>query len=220
MLSQAAMMASSGWDGQDHHMAQAPDDEFQQFLDISGMGDEMQFDFNGFQDGAAQSMMNRQREEAQALMNNAGNNPMMNQPQGMMQNQPTHMNTSGPGTQGQMMPTSAPGPDSISNIDAQIQYLQQQKFHQQQRQLHEQRNAFYQTHHHTRSIPPTPQSLELASGTGQFYGQTDQIPRDVYDRNYSHQRIKEQQDVSRKSVARALSRRICESIQHVLNACC
>jgi len=196
MLSQGAMMASSGWDGQDHHMAQPPDDEFQQFLDISGMGDEMQFDFNGFHDSAAQSMMDRQREEAQVLMNSQASNNMMNQQQGMIQNQPSHMNTSGPGPQQQMMPTSAPGSETISNIDAQIQYLQQQKFHQQQRQLQEQRNAFYQTHHHTRSIPPTPQSLELASGTGQFYGQSDQMPRDVYDRSYNHQRIKEQQDMA------------------------
>lgn len=196
MLLDIVMMASGGWDGQDHHMTGAPDDDFQHFLDISSMGDELQFDFNGFQDGATQVMLNRQREEAQALINDANNNPLMGQAAGMMQGQASHMNAGAGAAPGQMMPTSAPGSDSITNIDAQIQYLQQQKFQQQQRQLQEQRNAFFQSHHHTRSIPPTPQSLEMPPGSGQFYTQTDQMTRDVFDRTYNHQRMKEHQDVS------------------------
>lgn len=80
-----------------------------------------------------------------------------------------------------------PNPDPISNIDAQIQYLQQQKFQQQQRQLQEQQAAFFSNHNH--SVPPTPQSLEMPNS---FYSQAEQVSQPgVYDPGY-HQRMKEQ----------------------------
>jgi hypothetical protein len=193
-----AMMTSNGWDGQDHHMAAAHEDDFGQFLDISSMGEGMQFDFNGFQDGTAQTMMARPREQPDAIMGDSTNPSMLSQPGNVMHN-PQHnhtpMSQAGSSHASQMLATSAPPSDSISTLDAQIQYLQQQKYQQQQRQLQEQRNAYYTTHSH--SVPPTPQSLEMPPNSRHFYSQQQQDQMS-YDRGYrqqQQQRLNEQ-DVS------------------------
>lgn len=165
-------------------MGAAQDDDFGQLFDMSGMGDGMQFDFNGFQ-------ANGQREQQDSLMGDSNNAQMIQQgaaPQQMMHNQTPMSSAGGQHSHNpQMMPTSAPGTDSISTLDAQIQYLQQQKFQQQQRQIQEQRTAYF-THNH--SVPPTPQSLEMPPGSGHFY-----THEQLYERGYHQQRMKEQ-DVS------------------------
>lgn len=186
-------------------MTAGPDDEFNQFLDMSSMGNmgdgNMQFDFQGFQDNSAhgthgqhsQSMMTQSRQ-GDAIMADSDVSNMIPRSDGLLQNHTPAMSTSvsHPSIAAHMLATSGP-PDSITNIDAQIQYLQQQKFHQQQRQLQEQQATFYSSHHH--SVPPTPQSLEMPPGSGQFYSQPEQVPqRGAYDRSY-HQRLAEQQDV-------------------------
>lgn len=179
------MMASTGgWDGQDHHMATGgPEDEFGHFLDISSMGDGMGFDFNGFQEGAA---------DGQQHIMAQGDPAMMHDPSAAA---PVPSTSAGGHVPSQMTPVSAPNTDTISSIDAQIQYLQQQKFQQQQRQLHEQRTAYFSSQN--RSVPPTPQSLEMPPGSGHFYSHGDQMAQDVYERGYHHQqRTREQQDVS------------------------
>lgn len=197
------MMASATWDAQDQHMASAAEDEFNQFLDMSGMAtmaDGMQFDFHGFQDGSSQPMMNQHqhqhqhphRQQADAIMGDADSSHIIPRSDGLLQNHTPAMVTTA-GMQAQLLATSAPT-DSISSIDAQIQYLQQQKFHQQQRQLQEQRATFFANQSH--SVPPTPQSIEMPPGSGQFYSQEEQMrQRTSYDRGY-HQRMSEQQDVS------------------------
>lgn len=200
-----AMMSSAAWEGQDQHMATASDDDFHQFLDMTGMGTipdatAMQFDFHPFNDGssaAPQPMMasapHRQQQQqphqasstGDALMTDSDPSAMIPRSDGLLQNHTPAMSAV---SHPSMLAASAP--DSISNIDAQIHYLQQQKFHQQQRQLHEQQATFYGTHAH--SVPPTPQSLEMPPGSGQFYSQAEQMPqRTVYDRGY-HQRMAEQ----------------------------
>ncbi|GJN77948.1 phosphorus acquisition-controlling protein [Purpureocillium lilacinum] len=189
-------MASAAWDGQDQHMAAAGDDEFNQFLDMSGManmGDGMQFDFHGFQDSTAQPMMaqSRQHQQHDSIMADSDPSHMIPRSDGLLQNHTPAMTTAA--MPAQMMATSAPS-DTISSIDAQIQYLQQQKYQQQQRVLQEQRATFFSNHSH--SVPPTPQSLEMAPGSGQFYSQPEQVARQgVYDRGY-HQRVAEQQDMA------------------------
>ncbi|OAQ72467.1 phosphorus acquisition-controlling protein [Pochonia chlamydosporia 170] len=195
-------MASATWDGQDQHMASTTEDEFNQFLDMSGMGnmgDGMQFDFHGFQDGSSQSMMNQHhhqhqhRQQTDAIMGDADSSShIIPRSDGLLQNHTPAMVTTA-AMQTQLLATSAPS-DTISSIDAQIQYLQQQKFHQQQRQLQEQRATFFASQSH--SVPPTPQSMEMPPGSGQFYSQAEQMPqRTAYDRGY-HQRIAEQQDMA------------------------
>ncbi|KAM0246608.1 hypothetical protein ACHAQJ_010148 [Trichoderma viride] len=182
------MMSSATWNTQDQAMAAASEDDFQQFLDISGManmGDGMQFDFQGFQDDGSHSIMAQPRQTADAIMSDTDPSSMIARSDGLLQN---HTPAMAP-MPSHMMATTA-SREAISNIDAQIQYLQQQKFQQQQRQLQEQQATFFTNHGH--SVPPTPQSLEMTPGSGHFYSQAEQMPsRGAYDRGY-HQRMAEQ----------------------------
>lgn len=181
-------MSSAAWNPQDQAMAAASEDDFQQFLDISGManmGDGMQFDFQGFQDDGSHSIMAQPRQATDAIMGDTDPSAMIARSDGLLQN---HTPAMAP-LSSHMMAASA-SHEAISNIDAQIQYLQQQKFQQQQRQLQEQQATFFANQGH--SVPPTPQSLEMTPGSGQFYSQAEQIPsRSAYDRSY-HQRLAEQ----------------------------
>ncbi|KAL7787539.1 hypothetical protein V8C37DRAFT_264009 [Trichoderma ceciliae] len=182
------MMSSATWNTQDQTMAAPSEDDFQQFLDISGignMGDGMQFDFHGFQDDAPHSIMAQPRQTADAIMRDADPSSMIPRSDGLLQN---HTPAMAPMPSHMMAATASR--EAISNIDAQIQYLQQQKFQQQQRQLQEQQATFFANHGH--SVPPTPQSLEMTPGSGRFYSQAEQMPsRGAYDRGY-HQRMAEQ----------------------------
>ncbi|KAI1022409.1 hypothetical protein LB503_000870 [Fusarium chuoi] len=179
------MMSSTAWNGQDQTMASTSEDDFHQFLDMSSMGslgDGMHFDFQSFQDGSAQGLMNQARDAPDTIMTDSDNPGLMSTPNTMPMSTSTVQST----IPAHMM---TPASDPISNIDAQIQYLQQQKFQQQQRQMQEQQVAFFHNHNH--SVPPTPQSLEMPN-SGQFYSQAEQIPTSgAYDRSY-HQRMKEQ----------------------------
>ncbi|KAL7913154.1 hypothetical protein GGI35DRAFT_279089 [Trichoderma velutinum] len=180
------MMSSATWNTQDQAMAAASEDDFQQFLDISGMtnmGDGMQFDFQGFQDDGSHSIMAQPRQTADAIMSDSDPSNMIPRSDGLLQN---HTPAMAPMPSHMMAPSASR--EAISNIDAQIQYLQQQKFQQQQRQLQEQQATFFHGH----SVPPTPQSLEMTPGSAQFYSQAEQMPsRGAYDRSY-HQRMAEQ----------------------------
>ncbi|UKZ80883.1 hypothetical protein TrVFT333_008648 [Trichoderma virens FT-333] len=182
------MMSSATWNTQDQTMAAASEDDFQQFLDISGManmGDGMQFDFQGFQDDGSHSIMAQPRQTADAIMSDSDSSSMIPRSDGLLQN---HTPAMAPMSSHMMAPSASR--EAISNIDAQIQYLQQQKFQQQQRQLQEQQATFFANHGH--SVPPTPQSLEMTPGSAQFYSQAEQMPsRGAYDRSY-HQRMAEQ----------------------------
>ncbi|CAK7207266.1 hypothetical protein SEUCBS139899_010076 [Sporothrix eucalyptigena] len=224
-----AMMGSSAWNGQDQGMHPASDEEFQQFLDMNGMGnlsDNIQFDFADFQNaspGASHLIHTSMAPTSDTLdtpMTGAHNAP------GLLAQATTgplpdssltgtagihgasHTHTIHPAvTTGAsahasiattMMPTVTPT-DAISEIDAQIQYLQQQRMQQQQRQVEEQNIAFFARQSHI--VPPTPQSLELQAGNQFFHspdprnqhqpGQTQQ--QAIYER---YQHFKEQQDMS------------------------
>ncbi|KAM4059058.1 helix-loop-helix DNA-binding domain-containing protein [Hirsutella rhossiliensis] len=177
------MSSSAAWHGHaGQHPAGGDDDDLNHFLD---MADGMHFDLHAFHDAAPpqpSSFMARHQPDivmpdaahSQANLLGRHHTPVM--------------------TDASMMATPAPDA-SIPNIDAQIQYLQRQKLHQQQqqRQLHEQRSAFF---HQSHSVPPTPQSLEMHPASSSFFSQPDHVPRHaVYDRGY-HQRMTEQQDMA------------------------
>ncbi|KAG6088728.1 hypothetical protein E4U15_005269 [Claviceps sp. LM218 group G6] len=136
----------------------------------------------------------QQQQQPDTIMADADISHILPRSDGLLQNHAPTMTTA-TGMPNQLLGTSAPG-DSISSIDAQILYLQQQKFHQQQRQLQEQRVTFFSppTHHH-HSVPSTPRSLDLPPGSGQFYSQTKQMSQRSYDRRY-HQPMSEQQDMA------------------------
>jgi hypothetical protein len=198
-----AMMDSSGWNPQGHQGLQpGPEDDFQQFLDIGSMGnlaDGLQFDFQDFQNAGGPTLMSQaQREQMDTPMGGTDQPVVMQGSNSVVSNQITQMTTgaSHP-TIPTMMPTplQAPSDPSILEIDAQIQYLQQQKLQHQQRQIHEQQTAAYFASQRP-GVPPTPQSLEMQANNHQFYS-PDHVAQQhaVYDNRF--QRLKEQQDVCR-----------------------
>lgn len=213
------MMDASGWTTQDQSLPAGGDDDFNQFLDMGGMGgmgETLQFDFQDFGAGNATSMMQQSHREHMDTQMGGTDNPMvMTGPNGGHQNHQQHQHqqqqqqhqqqqqqlamttaTAHPSIPAhQIIQMPAPG-DPISDIDAQIQFLQQQRLQHQQRQLQEQQvHAQQQAAFYARQnqVPPTPQSLEMPPNSGHFYSQ-DQRSQNVFDSRY--QRMKEQQDVS------------------------
>lgn len=198
------MMDPGAWNGQDQTLSSAGDDDFQQFLDMGGMsslGDGLPFDFQDFGGTNSTSMMHQPH-------NDTMDTPMSNS------NVPTIIARNDMGPQGQMSPmTSAPSHsgistqimpphhttrDPISEIDAQIQYLQQQRLQQQRRQLaeqerqfHQQQAAFYAAQQQRNIVPPTPQSLEIQAAN-QFFAQQDRTHSSGMFDGYQH--LKEQPD--------------------------
>ena len=111
------MMSSTPWNGQDQTMASAGDDDFHQFLDMSGMGslgDGMHFDFQTFQDGSAQGLMSQPRDAPDTIMTDSENPGLMSAANTM----PMSTATGQPTIPAHMM---TPASDPISNIDAQLQ---------------------------------------------------------------------------------------------------
>lgn len=191
------MMESAGWNDQGHPMHPSADDDFQQFLNMNGMdslSEGLQFDFGDFQHPNGGSMMQvAHRETLDTPMSGTDGSVLLST---AMHNQMHPMTTapSNPAIPSNMMSTSA-SVNAISDIDAQIQFLQQQKLQQQQRQLEEQQAAFF-AQQQSRMVPPTPQSLEIQAGNHQFYTtQPDRAAQqhqhqDMFER---FQRMKEQQ---------------------------
>lgn len=192
-------------------MGSAPEDDFQQFLDMSSMGeiahmgnmhDSMAFDFNSFQDPAVtQPILQQNRDQSDTIMGETGSHTMIGRGGGMMPDQTPPLST-GPRSQmpvsQHMMPmstlASAPTADPLGDIDAQIQYLQQQKFQQQQRMMQNHQATYYGTQ--SRSVPPTPQSIEIPPGSGRFYPQTEHAAQgNGFDSGFQ-QRLADQHDVS------------------------
>ncbi|KAG8165389.1 hypothetical protein KVR01_005664 [Diaporthe batatas] len=191
------MMESAGWNDQGHSMHPSAEDDFQQFFNVNSMdslSEGLQFDFGDFQHPAGGGMMQVAHRETldtpmsgtdgSVLMSTAMHNPM----------HPITTAPSNPALPASMMSTAA-SVNAISEIDAQIQFLQQQKLQQQQRQLEEQQAAFF-AQQQSRMVPPTPRSLEIQAGNHQFYtAQPDRAAQqhqqqDMFER---FQRMKEQQ---------------------------
>jgi hypothetical protein len=196
-----AMINSAAWNGQDQSMSSASDDDFQQFFDIgmSNMGDSMQFDFHDFNTQNGPSMMqSSHRDTVDTPMSDASassvvahNNMGVHSQLPTMTSAPSH-----PTVPSQTLPHQHTPSDTISEIDAQIQFLQhQRREHQrlQHQRLQQQQAAFYAPQQQQRNIvPPTPQSLEMQAAS-QFYTSQDHgHPSGMFE---GYQQIKEQQDV-------------------------
>lgn len=186
-----------------HHGA---DDDFQQFLDMNNMnsmgnlGDGLQFDFDFQNPNGGHLMQVQHRDALDTPMGGTEGSVLMST---AMRQMPT-MTTAptNPSIPSAMMPanphphahTHAHG-DAMSDIDAQIQFLQQQKIQQQQRQMEQQQVAFF-AQQQSRMVPPTPQSLELQAGNHRFYAQPEQhTPQQQQELFDNFHRMKEQQDV-------------------------
>ncbi|KAB5551227.1 hypothetical protein GE09DRAFT_1190155 [Coniochaeta sp. 2T2.1] len=194
---------NSAWNGQDHGMQPGQEDDFQQFLDMNGMsnmGDGMQFDFgpdfhNG--NGANNHMLPNQHQHRQPLdtaMSGTDTPDMLARadPSGLHQMPTMSSAVSYQSIPATMIPPPTPTEAIVNTIDAQIQFLQQQKL---QHQLHEQQLFVQQ--HQQRIVPPTPQSLELQAGAHHYYpnaGPSDQTPQQQ-PLDYRYQRLKDQQEM-------------------------
>lgn len=185
-------------------MQPAPEDDFQQFLDMydmANMADGIQFDYQEFHNPTGADMMHApHRQPADAPMTGTDTPDVISTADpGALRHQMSPMTTT-PSYQSiptSMMPPPTPDEALVDSIDAQIQFLQQQKLQHQHRQLEEQQAAFL-AHQQARMVPPTPQSLELQAGTSHFYSQAprpDHTPQQ-HPVDYRYQRVKDQQEVS------------------------
>ncbi|ROW11223.1 hypothetical protein VMCG_01460 [Cytospora schulzeri] len=189
------MMESAGWNDQAHGTHSGVDDELHQFLNMNGIEDlseGLHFDFGDFQHQNGGHMMQLTHREALDTPMSGTDGPLLLST--AMHNQMHPMTTapSNPAMSSNMMPSPTPG-DALSDIDAQIQFLQQQKMQQRQQHMEEQQVAFF-AQQQTHMVPPTPQSLEIQPGNLQYYTQQpDQTPHQHQDVYEHFQRMKEQQ---------------------------
>lgn len=159
-----AMINQGAWNGQDQPMSSGGDDEFHQFFDIgmSGMGDSMQFDFQDFGSPNGQNIIQQhQRDTVDTPMSNTNGSSIMSQNNMRVQSHPMTSAQSVSTIASHIIPSQHAQSNSISEIDAQIQFLQHQRLQQQQRQLEEQRRrleeqqaAFY-AQQHRNMVPST-----------------------------------------------------------------
>ncbi|KAI1172502.1 helix-loop-helix DNA-binding domain-containing protein [Nemania sp. FL0916] len=209
-----AMINAAAWNGQDQNMSPAGDDDFQQYFDIGMSNNEsMPFDFQPFnaQNGPAM-VQHDHREPVDTPMSDAGVSSIVAPNKMGVHNQVPAMTSapSHPTVLSHILPHQQTPNDAISEIDAQINFLQHQKLQQQQRQLEEQQRrlqeqqaALYaqrQQHQQQQQqqqqqqrniVPPTPQSLEIQAA-GRYYASQDQAHSSrMFD---SYQPMKEQQD--------------------------
>lgn len=183
-------------------MQAGQDDDFQQFLDMNGMdnmGDGMHFDFQDFHDGNGANnhlLSSQHRQTLDTAMSGTDTPDMLarSDPAGLHQMPAMTSAVAYQSIPATMIPPPTPTEAIVNTIDAQIQFLQQQKL---QHQLHEQQAAMFAQQQHQRIVPPTPQSLELQAGTHHYYSshtQSDHTPQQQ-PLDYRYQRVKEQQEV-------------------------
>ncbi|KAK0656387.1 helix-loop-helix DNA-binding domain-containing protein [Cercophora newfieldiana] len=194
------MMDSSTWNVSDHPMHTTGDDDFQQFLDMNGMGnlnDSLNYDFQDFQATGNAHILSSSREQLDTPMSGT-DAPIVLSQDSVLQHQLPTMTSAGPyqTIPTTMMPPPTPSEAIVNSLDAQIQFLQQQKMQHQRRQLEEQQAAFF-AHQQNRIVPPTPQSLEIPPGTNQYYSQPGSSDRQQHTPlDYRYQRTKDQQDMA------------------------
>lgn len=158
------MDPSAVWSGQDPTLS-VPDD-FQQYLDMN-LGDGLQFDFQEYQQPQDTQML---QDHGSRMDMGMGNVVMGGQETSMHENMPSVTSTSTYSTK----PITAhghPSTDSLVELDAQIQFLQNQRHQQQQRQIQDQQRNYYAQSH---QIPQTPNSVELHSSAASYYRQPNQ----------------------------------------------
>lgn len=200
-LGPQSIMDSSSWAVAEHTTHPAAEDDFQQFLDMNGLGsmsDGINYNYQDFQSSTASQMLQPNTRDHLDLPMSGTDAPMILSPAvTAMQHQIPTITTAGPyqSIPATMMPPPTPSEALVDSIDAQIQFLQQQKIRHQQRQLEEQQAAFF-VRQHSRMVPPTPQSLEIQPSTSQYYAQpspAEQQQQQTVD--YRYQRLKDASDV-------------------------
>ncbi|KAK8083729.1 Helix-loop-helix DNA-binding domain-containing protein [Apiospora saccharicola] len=182
-----AMMDPNNWTGQDHTMTPTGEDDFQHFLELGGMSnmdDGLQFDFQDFNPATnPSSLMHPSHQGHHDHMDTAMSgtetagiiaSSSMSMPTQMI---PTTSESMVPTVPSQMLGSQRPSPgDALSDLDAQIQFLQHQRMQEHHRQIQEQNMQFEEqqinffAQQQQSMIPPTPQSLEMHP-SNHFYTQ-------------------------------------------------
>jgi hypothetical protein len=183
------MDSSTVWNGQDPTLSVSSQDDFQQFLDMN-LGESLQFDFQDFNPQQAQTTQLTQREDGETMdtgMNSGG--ILAGQDTSMQEHMPSMTTASShPTIHAAALAQTHSSNESLSELDAQIQYLQNQRHQQQQRQIQERQRNFYAQ---SGMIPPTPNSIEMHGNHTQFYPQSDPQLQAMFER-YRMQ-VKEQE---------------------------
>lgn len=177
------------------------DDDFQQFLNMNGMGglsENLNYDFQDFQSASGVDMLQTPHEQLDTPMSGTDAPMILSRTDnaGLQHHMPTMTTASSFQTiASTMMPPPTPSEAMVNSIDAQIQFLQHQKIQAQQRQLEEQQAAFFAHQQQTRMVPPTPQSLEIPAGANHVYPQPGSVDRQQQPIDYRYQHSKDQHDV-------------------------
>lgn len=171
------------WNAQDPTLSGPAQDDFH-FLDM-GIAESLQFDFPDFgpEHGGETHMMHNDGPMDTSM--DSGRMDLSLQEQcSAVAASPHHSTATGVSIQGLSSRTN------LGDLDAQIQFLQQQREQQQQLQLQEQERNFYV---HNGLIPATPNSVEMHGRSQQFYSQSDPQQRLAM---YERYRMPKEQDVS------------------------
>lgn len=191
------MDSSAVWNGQDPTLLVSSQDDFQQFLDMGGMnniGEGLPFEFQDFGAPQGQGQQMISQDEGGSMDTAMENGRAMMPQDTTMQDQmpPMTTSTSHPAIHAPLN-SGHTSSESLSDLDAQINFLQQQRHHQQQRQMQEQQHNFYVQQR--MGVPPTPRSIEMHGNPAQYYQQhSDPQQQAMYER--FRMQVKEQQEVS------------------------
>ena len=171
------MDSANGWNQEGN--------DFGGFLDleINNLGDGLHFafdDYNSQQNQAGQMLHQNEGESMDTRMDGQGHDTTMQEHMPSMTTATSH-----PSIPATPIAHSHPSNDSLVDLDAQIQFLQNQRAAARQMQ-ESQRNFYAQP-----MIPPTPNSAEMHGGSAQFYPQSDLQQQAMYER-YRMQ-VKEQE---------------------------
>ncbi|ESZ98240.1 hypothetical protein SBOR_1336 [Sclerotinia borealis F-4128] len=168
-------MDTSGVWTQDPTLSVHSQDDFQQLFDLNlqNMADTLQFDFDFNQQQSHNQQMMHQDGMGSMNTGMAVNHQMEHD--GTMQEHMPPMTTTSSHSAILGTPIVHPhtSTESLTELDAQIQYLQQQKRQQQLRQSEEQHRNFYAQN---RMIPPTPNSMDIHGASQHYYTQAEQPP--------------------------------------------
>ncbi|THV44278.1 hypothetical protein BGAL_0683g00020 [Botrytis galanthina] len=169
------MDTSGVWDSQDPTLSVPSQDDFQQFLDLNmhNMADTLQFDFN-FNQQQSQSQQMLHQDGMNSMNTGMSGNHQMGHDGTMQEHMPSMTTASThPAILGTPIVQPHTSTESLTDLDAQIQYLQQQKREHQLRQSQEQQRNFYAQ---SRIIPPTPNSIEMHGVNQHFYTPAEHPP--------------------------------------------
>ncbi|KAF7878988.1 hypothetical protein EAF04_000190 [Stromatinia cepivora] len=169
------MDTSGVWNTQDSSLSVPSQDDFQQFLDLNmhNMAGGLQFDFD-FNQQQSQNQQMIHQDGMESMDTGMAGNHQVGLDGSMHEHMPSMTTAS---SHSAILGTPVVHPhtstESLTHLDAQIRYLQQQKHEQQLRQSQEQQRNFYVQN---RMIPPTPNSMEIHGANQHFYSQAEQPP--------------------------------------------